>query len=324
MLRFKHLLGALCLVPALAAHASEADNYPSKPVKIVVGFTAGGPTDIVARVVAERLGQRLGQPFVVEVRAGAGGTIGGAYVAKSAPDGYTLYVAVQTTHAVSPYLYPNVGYDPVNDFVDIIRLVHTPLLMTVNPSTPFKTVADVVNYARANPGKLNFATGGAGSSPHMSMELLKREAKIDMTPVHYKGDAAAFNDLIGGQVAMMTSNIVGPLPYVQGGKLRPIAVTSLKRSPLLPDVPTIAESGYPGFEVITWFGLVAPAKTPMSIVNKLNKETEAVLAEADVRQKFSKMGFEVVPNTPEEFSKFLREENVKWGGLVKQLGLKLE
>ncbi|GAA4323402.1 tripartite tricarboxylate transporter substrate binding protein [Pigmentiphaga soli] len=324
MLRFKHLLGTLCLVPALAAHAAGADGYPSKPVKIVIGSTAGGPTDTVARVVADHLARRLGQPFVVEIRSGAGGTIGGAYVAKAAPDGYTLGVAVQGTHAVAPYLYPNVGYDPVNDFVDIIRLVDTPLLMTVNPSSPFKTVADVVDYARANPGRLNFATGGVGSSPHMSMELLKKAAKIDMTPIHYKGDSAALVDVLSGQVGVMTSNIVGPLSYVQNGKLRPVAVTSLKRSPLLPDVPTIAESGYPGFEVITWFGLVGPAKTPKAIVDRLNQETRIVLGDPAVQAQFAKLGFEVVPDTPEQFAQFMRDENVKYGGLIKELGLKLE
>ena len=310
---------SLAAVPA-GAWAQAA--YPAKPVKVVVGFTAGGPTDVVARVIAQHLGERLGQPFIVENRAGAAGSIGAASVARAAPDGYTLYLAVQTTHAVAPALYPDVGYDPIKDFRGVVRIVHNPLMMVVDPALPVRTVADLVSYAKAHPGKLNYATGGLGSSPHMSVELFKKVSGIDLTSVHYKGDSAAIVDLLGGQVQMMMSSISGLLSNVQNGKLRPIAVTGRTRSPTMPDLPTIAESGYPGFEVITWFGLVAPARTPDAVVARLNQEVLQVLKQPEVKEKLTGMGFEIVPNSAEEFSRFMAEENVKWGSLVRELGLK--
>ncbi|CAN5515430.1 tripartite tricarboxylate transporter substrate binding protein [soil metagenome] len=319
---------AMSTVPLSTVHAQSAapgaQGYPSKPVRIVVGFTAGGPTDTVARIVAQHLTERMKQSFVVETKAGAAGSIGAAYVAKQPADGYTLYLAVQTTHAVAPYLYPDVGYDPIKDFTGVVRVVHNPLLMVVDPSFPAKNLAELVAYAKANPGKVNYSTGGIGSSPHMSVELFKKVAGIDMTPIHYKGDAAAMTDLLGGRVNMMMSSIVGVLPSVQNGKLRPLTVSGSSRSPAVPDQPTIAESGYSGFEVITWFGLVAPAKTPPDIVSKLNQEVLAVLKVPEVRDQLVKMGFEVVPNSPDEFTRFIAEENVKWGTLVKSLNLKVE
>jgi tripartite-type tricarboxylate transporter receptor subunit TctC len=320
VLRLKYLLCLSCVFAIPAAQA-ESQPYPNKPVKIIVGFTAGGPTDTVARVIAQQLGQRMGQTFIVEVRAGAGGTIGAAYTAKSDPDGYTMYLASQTSHAVGPYIYPNVGYDPIKDFTGVVRIVHNPLLMAVNPAFPVRTVQQLVAYAKSNPGKINYGTGGVGSSPHMSVELLKKVAGIDMTPIHYKGDAAAVVDLMGGQVNMLTSSIAGLLPYIHSGKLLPVAVTGATRSPSLPDIPTIAESGYKGFEVITWFGLVTPSKTPPAIVERVNKEVLAALKVPAVREQFTKMGFEVVPNSPAEFTQFIVAENAKWGPLVKSLGL---
>lgn len=316
-------LGMIAITVTGGVHAQSSD-YPNKPVKIVVGFTAGGPTDQVARIIANHLNEKLGQPVIVDARPGAAGSIGASYTAKQPADGYTLYLAVQTTHAVAPYLYPNVGYDPVKDFTGIVRVVHNPLLMVVHPSFPAKNLAELVAYAKANPGKVNYSTGGIGSSPHMSMELFRKAAGVDITSVHYKGDAAALVDLMGGQVQMMMSSIAGLLPSVQTGKLRPIAVSGLQRSPMAPDIPTIAESGYPGFEVITWFGLVAHAKTPPAIVERINRETLAILKQPEVREQFTKMGFEIVPNSAAEFTRFIAEENVKWGGLVKQLGLKAE
>lgn len=326
--KFRRVLCLAALAwPVASAHAQQPANsqgYPTKPVKLVVGFTAGGPSDTVARVIAKNLSERMGQPFVVETKAGATGSIGASFVARQPSDGYTLYLASQTTHAVAPYMYPNVGYDPMKDFVGVVRVVHNPLLMVVHPSFPVKTLAELVTYAKANPGKVNYSTGGSGSSPHMSMELLKKAAGIDLTAVHYKGDAAALTDLLGGQVNMMMSSMGGLLPSVQQGKLRAIAVSGLNRSPIAPDVPTIAASGYPGFEVITWFGLVTNAKTPPEIVERLNRETLAVLKVPEVQAQFTKMGFEVVPNSSVEFTKFIADENVKWGSLVKSLGLKAE
>lgn len=304
--------------------AAQAQNYPSKPTRIVVGFTAGGPSDIVARIVAQQLTDRLGQSFIVENRVGATGTIGAEIVAKAPPDGYALYLASQTTHAVAPYMYAKVGYDPLKDFATVVRVVHNPLLMVVNPSFPVKTIKDLIALAKARPGQINFATGGIGSSPHMSMELFKQMTKIDMVPVHYKGDGAAIIDIVGGQVPMLTSSMSALMPYVKSEKMRGIAVTGLKRSTVAPEFPTIAESGLPGFEVITWFGILAPAATPKDVVNRLNTEIVAAVQLPNVREQLTKMGFEIVANTPEQYAAFLREENTKWSKVVKDLGLKAE
>lgn len=313
------LLPLLCL-----AAAGYAQSYPAKPVRIIVGFTAGGPSDIVARMVAQQLTERMGASFVVENRAGATGTIGAELVAKAPPDGYMLYLASQTTHAVAPYLYGKVGYDPIRDFTTVVRVVHNPLLMVVNPSLPVTSIKEVIALAKARPGQLNFATGGIGSSPHMSMELLKSTVGVDMVPVHYKGDGAAIIDVVGGQVPMLTSSMSALMPYVRGGKLRGIAVTSLKRSPVAPEFPTIAESGLATFEVLTWFGILGPAGMPPDVVNRLNGEIVQSVSQPAMREQLTKMGFEIVPNTPEQYAAYLREENVKWGKLVKSLGLRVE
>ena len=318
------VMRSLLLLSACVALPAQAQPYPSKPARIVVGFTAGGPSDIVARIVAQQLTERMGQSFVVENRAGATGTIGAEIVAKSPPDGYALYLASQTTHAVAPYMYAKVGYDPIKDFATVVRVVHNPLLMVVNPSFPVTSIKELIALAKARPGQINFATGGIGSSPHMSMELFKSMTRIDMVPIHYKGDGAAIIDVVGGQVPMLTSSMSALMPYVKSGKMRGIAVTSMKRSTVAPEFPTIAESGLPGFEVITWFGILAPAATPKEIVNRLNSEIVATVALPNVREQLTKMGFEIVANTPDQYAVFLREENVKWVKVVKDLGLRAE
>ena len=312
------------LLMAASVTVGHAQTYPSKPSRIVVGFTAGGPSDIVARIVAQQLTERMGQSFVVENRVGATGTIGAELVAKAPSDGYSLYLASQTTHAVAPYMYAKVGYDPIKDFATVVRVVHNPLLVVVNPSMPVKSMNDLIALARARPGQINFATGGIGSSPHMSMELLKSTLKLDMVPIHYKGDGAAIIDVIGGQVPMLTSSISALMPYVRSGKLRGVAVTSLKRSTVAPEFPTIAESGLQNFEVITWFGLLAPAATPKDVVSRLNAEVVQSVSLPAVKEQLTKMGFEIVANTPEQYAVFLREENVKWGKVVRDLGLRAE
>ncbi len=314
----------LCLSMLAGLPAAAQGTYPDKPLRLVVGFTAGGPTDIVGRVMAQHLGDRLGKTVVVDNRAGAAGSIGAAYVAKTPADGYTLYLAVQTTHAVAPYLYPSPGYDPIKDFTGVGRVVHNPLVMVVHPSLPANNLAELVAYVKANPGKLTYATGGSGSSPHMSMEMFKRAAGLDITPVHYKGDSAAMTDFLSGRVHMMMSSISGHMNNIQSGKVRAIALSGPTRSSRLPDVPTIAESGYPGFEVLTWFGLVVPAKTPPEIVARLNKETLAVLGQPEVREQFTKMGFEIVPSSPRDFTAYIAEEANRWGGLIRALGIKAE
>ena len=215
-------------------------------------------------------------------------------------------------------------YDPLKDFATVMRVVHNPLLMVVNPAFPIKSIKDLIALAKARPGQINFATGGIGSSPHMSMELFKSMTKIDMVPIHYKGDGAAIIDVIGGQVPMLTSSMSALMPYVKTGKMRGIAVTSMKRSTVAPEFPTIAESGLEGFEVITWFGILAPAATPKEVITRLNSEIVQSVASPAVREQLTKMGFEIVANTPEQYAVFLREENVKWGKVVKDLGLRAE
>ena len=321
---FARVFLLLLLLLVLGVSVAHAQTYPSKVSRIVVGFVAGGPSDIVARMVAQKLTERLGQSVVVENRPGATGTIGAELVAKAPPDGYSMYLASQTTHAVAPYLYGKVGYDPLKDFATVARVAHNPLLMVVNPSVPVKSLNDLIALAKARPGQLNFATGGIGSSPHMSMELFKSTVKLDMVPIHYKGDGAAIIDIVGGQVPMLTSSISALLPYVRGGKLRGIAVTSLKRSTVAPEFPTIYESGLPGFEVITWFGILVPAATPREIINRLNTEIVQSVSQPALREQLIKMGFEVVPNTPEQYAVFLREENVRWSKMIRDLGLRAE
>jgi tripartite-type tricarboxylate transporter receptor subunit TctC len=320
----RQLLGYLAMAPLAGAVPAWAQAYPSKQTRIVVGFAAGGPSDIVGRLAAQLLAERLGQSVIVDNRPGAAGTIGAEMVARAAPDGYTLYLASQTSHAVAPYLLTKAGFDPIKDVSPIIRMMHNPLLMVVPASSPFKSLADVVTFAKANPGKLNFATGGIGSGPHMSMELFKKVAKLDMTAVHYKGDGAAIVDVLSGQVNFTTASISALMPHVESGKLRALAVTSNKRSAIAPQVPTIAESGYDGFDVVIWFGIVGPPQMPKEIVDRINKELSAALATPAVKQQVFKMGFEIVPNTPEEFTKNLNEESTRWRTLIRELNLKSE
>lgn len=308
----------------LAAGVCHAQSYPTKPVRIVVGFAAGGPSDIVARLLAQQLTERLGRSVIVDNRPGATGTLGAENVAKSAPDGHSLYLASQTTHATAPYMYRNVGYDPVKDFATVTLAMQNPLLGVVHPSTPIASIKDLVALAKAKPGQLNFATGGQGSSPHMSVELLKSMAKIDMVPVHYKGDGAAIPEVIGGQVHMMFSSISAWMPYVQAKKVRGIAVTSAKRTSIAPQFPTVAESGLPGFEVITWFGILAPAGTPKEIVGRLHEELVKILAMPAVKEQAAKLGMEIVGSSPDDYAVFLRAENAKWGKMVKDLQLRAD
>ncbi len=314
-------IGALL---AFGVACADAQQYPTKPVRIIVGFAAGGGTDIVGRIMAQQLTERMGRPFVVENRAGATGMIGAELVAKAPPDGYALYVASQTTHAVAPYMYAKQLYDPVKDFATVSLMAHNPLLIVVHPSLTVKSVKDLIALAKSQPGALNFATGGLGSSPHMSMELLKSMTNIDMVPVHYKGDSAAVIDVIGGQVPLLSANIATMLQHVKTGKLRGIAVTGAKRSAIAPEFPTVAESGLHGYEVVTWFGMLTTAGVPAEVVNRLHVEIVASLAQPAVKEQITKLGLEVVGNSPEQYAAFLRSENVKWGNMVKQLKLKAD
>ncbi len=307
---------------AFAGTLAVAQSFPSKPVRIVVGFVAGGATDTVARLVAQQLSERLGKSAVVENRAGASGTIGAELVAKSPPDGHVLFLATQTTHAVAPYMLAQIPYDPVKDFAPVALVAQNTLLIVVTPTMPVKSVKDLIALAKARPGEINFATGGVGTSPHMSGELFKTAAKVDMVPVFYKGDAAAVIDVIGGQVPVMFLNIAGMLPHVKSGRLRGLAVTSARRSTIIPEYPTIAESGLPGYEVVTWFGVLAPAATPAEIIARLNREIVQAVAVTSVKEQIFQLGLEIVASSPEQYAAVLKSENARWSKMVRDLGLR--
>jgi len=310
-------LGALMLSP-LAAQAQGA--YPSKPITIIVPFSAGGTTDILARVIGQGLSRDLGQPVVVDNRAGAGGNIGAQAVARAAPDGYTLVMGTVGTHAINASLYAKMPFDPVKDFAPISRVALVPNLLVAHPAQPYKNVKELIAYAKANPGKVTVANSGVGTSIHLSAELFKHMAGVDIQNVAYRGSAPALNDLIGGHTAVMFDNMPSAIGYVRAGKLRPLAVTTANRSAALPDVPTVAESGVPGFEATSWFGLLAPAKTPAPVIARLNASIQKVLADPEVKKKLLEQGAEPLGETPQQFAGFIASESAKWGKVVKQSG----
>ena len=309
---------------ALVATAASAQTYPTKPIRLVVPFPPGGATDILARDVAQKLTEAWGQQVIVDNRPGAGGNIGSELVAKSAPDGYTLEMGTVGTHAINASLYAKMPYDHVKDFVPVILVAGVPNVLVVNPAVPANSVAELIAYAKANPGKLNFASSGNGTSIHLSGELFKFMAGVQMTHVPYKGSAPALQDLIGGQVQLMFDNLPPSLPQIKAGKLRALAVTSLARAPALPDVPTMAEAGLPGYEASSWFGVLAPAGTPPAIVTKLNAEIARWLATPEAKEKLSKQGANAAGGTPEDFAKHIAAETAKWAKVVKDSGAKID
>ena len=311
------------LVAALAAGAW-AQPYPTKPIRIVVPFPAGGTTDVLARAAAQKLTESLGQPVVVDNRPGAGGNIGAELVAKAAPDGYTLLMGTVGTHAINPSLYPKMPYDHVRDFVPIILVAGVPNVLVVNPSLPVNSVQELIAYAKANPGKLNFASSGNGTSIHLSAELFKTMAGVQMTHVPYKGSAPALQDLVGGQVQLMFDNLPSSLALIKASKLKALAVTSKVRAPALPDVPTMAESGLPGFEASSWFGLLAPAGTPQPAITKVNAEIAKWLATPEAKEKLIAQGANVAGGTPEDFAQHIAAETAKWQKVVKDSGAKID
>jgi tripartite-type tricarboxylate transporter receptor subunit TctC len=310
---------------ALAAIAgAQAPAYPTKPIRLVVPFPAGGATDILAREVAKHLTDAWGQSVVVDNRPGAGGNIGSELVAKAAPDGYTLEMGTVGTHAINASLYSKMPYDHVRDFVPVILVAGVPNVLEVNPALPVNSVQELIAYAKANPGKLNFASSGSGTSIHLSGELFKVMAGVQMTHVPYKGSAPALQDLIGGQVQLMFDNLPPSLPQIKAGKLRALAVTSAARAPALPDTPTVAEAGLPGFEASSWFGVLAPAGTPPEIVNKLNAEIAKWLASPGAKEKLANVGANIAGGTPEDFARHIQAETAKWAKVVKESGAKVD
>ena len=303
-----------------ASGAPYAQSLSSKPVRIIVGFTAGGATDLTARVLAPRLSELLGQPVVVENRPGASGMIASELVAKAAPDGHTLIMATQTTHAVAPSLYRKINYDVQRDFAPVTLAAYAPLLLVVHPSLPVSSVKELIAFVKARPGQLNFGSGGIGTSPHMSGELFNTMAGLKTTVIHYKGEAPAVIDLLGGQLPYMFANLPTVLPHVKAGKLKGFAVTSLERVPTASQFPTVAESGLPGYEVFTWFGVFAPAATSRDVIARLQTEIAKAATHPDVKDRIAGQGLVLVANTPAQFADFDKAELVKWARVVKASG----
>ena len=316
------ILAAMLL--AMAAGTVLADEWPSKPIHFIVPYPAGGPVDAVARMLGQKVGDALHQPVVVENKAGAGGNIGADFVAKSPADGYTILMGAVATHAINPTLYPSIPYDAARDFAPVTQVAATPNVLVVNPALPVKSVKELIDYARKNPGRLNFGSGSTGSAGHLAGELMKSMAGIDMTHVPYKGAAPAMQDLLAGRLDLMFDNLASAQAQIKAGKIRALAVTTAKRSPLAPDLPTVGESGLPGFDINTWFGVFAPAKTPPAVVQRLHDTFAAALALPDVREKMLALGAEPFASTPQEFADYIDAEAKKYARLVKASGAKAD
>ena len=319
MRKFIHVAAAVLL--AAGTLQALAQEYPGKPVHVIITFPAGSATDIVGRVVAQKLSEFWGQPVLPENRAGAGGAIGTAVVAKSAPDGYMLLIN-SSAHAVNPAIYAKLPYDTLKDFVDIAPLAGQPNVLVVAPSSPIKSVADLIAAAKAKPGAINFASAGVGSGTHLNLEKFKLATGVSVTHIPYKGTPEVLGDLLSGRVDYYFAPISAAISAMRSGKLRPLAVSTAKRSSQLPDVPTVAESGAPGFEFTLWFGLWAPAGTPANVVDKINRDVNRALADPGVSAQLAKLGNDTMSMTPGEFGKFVRREMDDYGKVVKAAGIK--
>ncbi len=309
---------------ACVACAALSQDYPSRPIRIIVPFPAGGTADLLARQIGQTMSEALQQQVVIENRAGAGGNIGADLAARSKPDGYTLLMGTVSTHAINPNLYPNMPYDAEKGFAPILLVATLPNLLVVHPSVPAKDVGELIALAKAKPGELAFASAGNGTTQHLSGELFKKLARVDMIHIPYKGSAPAVTDLVSGQVQVMFDNIPVSLPQVRAGKLRALAVTGLKRSPVLPDIPTISEAAIPGYNITSWFGLYAPAGTPPQIVARLNKEANRTLADKEFRQRLMDQGIEPAGGTSAHFAAFAHAESAKWSKIVKESGARID
>jgi len=316
-------LAASALAGPLAGRAF-GQTYPTRPLRLVVPFSAGaGILDIMARLISQRLIASLGQQVVVDNKPGAGGNVGAEIVAKAAPDGYTLLIAGPAL-VVSPYLYAHLDFDPLSDFVGVTMINSVPLLLVVHPSLPVKSVAELIAYAKTNPGKLNYGSGGVGATPYLAAELLKSMAGFDAVHVPYKGGAPALADLVAGQLSFMIENVPGTLPFVRDGKLHALAITSRERSALVPDLPTMIEAGVPGYEMIGWNGIFVPKGTGPKIVERLQGELAEILRSAELREQFAKLGAEAVGNSSVAFATFVKEESMRWGKIIRDRGIKPE
>ena len=314
----------LMFIVALVASGAAAQSYPTKPVRLVSPYPPGGANDILARIIGQKLGESLGQQIVIENRGGATGNIGAEYVAKAAPDGYTILMGQASNLTINVSLMSKMPYDPVKDLAPVTLVATTPNLLVVHPSLPVRTVKDLVVLAKSKPGSINYASSGSGSAGHLAGELFKKVAHIDMVHIPYKGAAPALTDVVAGQAQIYFTSPISAQPFVRGGRLRMVAVTSLKRSPAMPDIPTVAESGYPDFDVVSWWGILTPAAVPKEIIGRLHTEIIKVLELPEIKAKFSEQGADVASNTPEQFAAYIKAEIVKWAKLIKELGIKPE
>ena len=313
---------ACCLLAATGPAA--AQSWPTRPVKLVVPFPPGGPLDTIGRAIAQKLTEDWHESVIVENKAGAGGNIGADFVAKSAPDGYTVVMGALSTHAVNPSLYAKMPYDAQKDFAPITLVAITPNVLVVNPSLPVHSVKELIAYAKAHPGKLSFGSGSIGSAGHLAGELFKVDTGVDMVHVPYKGAAPAMQALLAGDTQLMFDNLASSMAQVKAGKLRALAVTTAQRSSFAPDLPTLAEAGVPGFDISTWFGLLAPAGTPPAVIEKWNASVTRILSAPDMRARLAAQGAEASPDTPAEFSKFIATEIAKYARVVKASGARVD
>ncbi len=318
------ILRALAALALAAASVAFAQDYPAKPIHFVVPYPAGGPLDTVARLLGQKVSESVKQPVIVEDKPGAGGNIGAELVAKSPADGYTILMGAVATHAINPTLYAHIPYDPVRDFTPVTQVASTPNVLVVNPSLPVYSVGELIRYARAHPGQLNFGSGSTGSAGHLAGELFDTMAGVKMVHVPYKGAAPAMQDLIAGRVQLMFDNFASSSAQIQAGRVRALAVTTAKRSELAAELPTIAESGLPGFDINTWFGVFAPAGTPPPIVARLHDEFVRALDDPDVRAAMLKLGAEPVGSTPAQFAAYIRSEAAKYAKVVKASGARVD
>ena len=319
----KRTLGILLAAAALCGAAQAQQNYPVRPVRLIVPSSPGGGTDITARIIAPKLGEYLGQQVVVENRPGAGTMIGGEAVARAAPDGYTLLMGISTL-AINPAMYKRVPYDALRDFAPISQVVALPNMLVTHPSLPVKSVRELIAFAKARPGQINFASAGVGTNPHLAMELFLSMTDLKMVHVPYKGSGQGVIDLLAGHVTVMMPSILTALNYVKNKRLRALGVTSAKRAAGVPDIPTIAEAGVPGYEAVQWFGVLAPAATPRDIIMRLHKEIVRTVQAPDIKPKLINDGADPVGSSPEEFAAFIRSETNKWAKVAKSIGIKPE
>ena len=312
------------LISLVSIVAASAQSYPTRPLRAIVPIAPGGGTDTTGRLVLTRLGEVLGQQIVVDNRAGGGGTIGAMIAARALPDGYTFLFGSISTHAVNPAMYKKLPYDHIRDFAPVARIGTVPNVLVVHPALPVKTVADLINHAKANPGKINYGSAGIGSPPHLSMELFKSIARVNILHVPYKGAGPALAELLGGQTQVMCTSLAGQLPHIKAGRVRALAVTTAKRNAQVPDVPTMIEAGVPGYEVTIWYAVFFPAGVPKALVARLNSELVKIVSGGDMKERMAQIGVDPAPSTPEELAAFVKVETAKYTRVAQDAGIKLE